>query len=92
LASDDPSLAGDAAFLLARTFDSPRERAAALAEYLASSPPSPYREQAMVERAHALLDAGDKAGAARIAEIVKRGAIPAVIRPSLAKLEARLAR
>jgi hypothetical protein len=54
----DVRLAADAATLLARSEPSAPARAEAWARYLATSPPSPYRERAMLERAEALFDAG----------------------------------
>jgi hypothetical protein len=58
LRDPDATLAWDAASLLARTESSPSGRAAVWARYLAGSPPSFYRNRAMLERAEALLAAG----------------------------------
>ena len=63
LLAPEPSLAADAATLLARSFPVPADRAAAWARYLATSPPSPHRERAVLDRARALLDAGQPAEA-----------------------------
>jgi hypothetical protein len=63
------------------------------ASYLAHGPPSPYREQAMVDQGLALLDAGDAAAAGALAAEVRNGAdVPDVVAPSLARLERRLSR
>jgi hypothetical protein len=89
----DPSLAADAAFLLARSSPGAEERAEVWKRFLDTSPPSPYREQAMVERASALLDAGDAAGArALVAALRAESKVPDVARAALGRLEARLAR
>jgi hypothetical protein len=53
----DLALAADAATLHARSFGSASARAEVWARYLATLPPSPYRERAMLDRADALLDA-----------------------------------
>jgi hypothetical protein len=90
--SRDVSLAGDAAFLYAQSFESPRDRGDALAQYLATEPPSPYYEQALVERAQALLDWGDTKGASLLVAELRDREVPDVIRPSLARLEAKLGR
>jgi hypothetical protein len=56
-----------------------------------SRPPSPYREQALVEQAHAFIDAGDLLTARAIAADLRADpALPAVARPALARLTARL--
>jgi hypothetical protein len=52
------SLAADAAFLLARAASAPAERAEVWGRYLARHPGTPYREDAMLERAGALITAG----------------------------------
>ena len=62
-ACPDVRLAADATTLLARTDPSPAARAATWQSFLATSPPSPYRERAMLERAEALFDAGQAADA-----------------------------
>jgi RNA polymerase sigma-70 factor (ECF subfamily) len=91
--SRDASLAADAVFLLARASGSPRQRAAVYASYLAHGPPSPYREQALVDEALALLDGGDAAAAGALAAEVRNGAhVPEVVAPSLVRLERRLSR
>jgi hypothetical protein len=77
-------------FLASRWTDDPSARARALASYLARRPPSPYREQAIVERGHALADAGDLAGARGAVAEIERAPVPSVVRPSLARLAARL--
>jgi hypothetical protein len=79
-------------FLAERWIDEPAKRARRLADYLARRPPSPYREQAIVERGHALLDAGDVAGAREAAAEVERATVPSIVRPSLARLVLRLPR
>jgi hypothetical protein len=92
LTAGDSSIAADAAFLEARAADSPRDRAAIIARYLADDPPSPYRERAMVDEGLALLEAGDRAGArARAAALRARGALPDVVAVALERLERELA-
>ncbi len=87
----DPSLAGDATFLLARSLSGPRDRAELLARYLAGGPPSPYRQQALLERADALRSDGDVVRARAIAlELRQDPNLPAIVRPGLEALEARL--
>lgn len=54
----DVRLAADAATLLAHSERSAAARAESWAHYLATSPPSAYRELALLERAEALFDAG----------------------------------
>lgn len=54
----DVRLAADAATLLAHSERSAAARAESWARYLATSPPSAYRELALLERAEALFDAG----------------------------------
>lgn len=54
----DVKLAADASTLLARTEPTAAGRAETWARYLATSPPSGYRERALLERAEALFDAG----------------------------------
>jgi hypothetical protein len=54
----DMRLAADASTLLARTEPTAAGRAETWARYLATSPPSGYRERALLERAEALFDAG----------------------------------
>jgi hypothetical protein len=91
--ADDAPLAADAALLLARAHRDAAERAAVWATYLASSPPSPYREQALVERAKALLDAGDVAGAhAVVSALGPPASLPDVVRAPLARVVNRLER
>lgn len=93
LASSDVAMAGDAAFLLAQSFSSPRERAGSLARYLDTSPPSPYREQAQLEEASALLLAGDEDEArARIDALRREHDLPRVVRLGLERLEGQLHR
>ena len=90
--SRDPALAADAVFLQARAKHSPRERAEAYARYLAGAPPSPYREQAMVERGSALADAGDIAGARAIVTALRgQATLPEVVHSALEGLERRVA-
>jgi hypothetical protein len=57
LLTGNDSLAADAATLLARSYVEADGRASAWQRYLATSPRSPYRERALLERADALLDA-----------------------------------
>jgi hypothetical protein len=90
LDASDPSLAGDAAFLLARSAASARERAEVLERYVARPRPSPYREQAEVERARALVEAGDAARARMIVRGLRAGGVPAVVEAGLARVEQAL--
>jgi RNA polymerase sigma-70 factor (ECF subfamily) len=87
----DLALAGDAVFLLARHSPDPAGRASLLEEYIARDPPSPYREQAMVERAEALLRAGDRSSAASIVRALQRKPIAPITRPALERLAQDLA-
>jgi hypothetical protein len=64
LADADLSLAADAAFLLARSVSAPADRCDVWGRYLARRPGTPYREDATLERAAALIDAGRKEDAA----------------------------
>jgi hypothetical protein len=85
------SVAAAAALLLARSQPGPRDRAEVWREYLGTSPPSPYREQASIERANALLDVGDRAGAQAIATALHAArALPDVARAGLARLDDRI--
>jgi hypothetical protein len=88
--SGDASLAADAVFLEARATSSPRERAELFARYRARRPPSPYREQALVDEAVARADEGDTAAARALVERLHTAAVPDVVVPSLARLERRL--
>jgi hypothetical protein len=91
-ATADASLGADVVFLEARVADSPRARAAVIARYLATDPPSPYRERAMADEGLALLDAGDLAGArASAAALRARGHLPDVAVVALERLERELA-
>lgn len=58
LTAPEATLAADAATLLAGSHPVPADRAAAWARYLATSPPSPHRERAMIDRAKALIASG----------------------------------
>jgi hypothetical protein len=90
--SADAALAADAVFLEARAAGSPRDRAALFARYVATDPPSPYRERALVDEALALLEAGDAdAARARVAELRAAGPVPEVVAGALASLERALA-
>jgi hypothetical protein len=90
--SADAALAADAVFLEAQAAGSPRERAALYARYVATDPPTPYRERAVVDEGLALLEAGDAEGArARVAALRARGAVPRVVAEPLARLERALA-
>jgi hypothetical protein len=87
----DASLAGDAAFLLARTSSTSGERASVLARYLAKPRPSPYRQQAMVERAGALLASGDEAGGRAIIRTLRaEPTLPPVAEAALVRIERSL--
>jgi hypothetical protein len=89
-ANADPELAADATFLLARAAATPPERASVYAAFLARRPPSPYRELAAVDEARALLDAGDRASARRIADELHSLPVPGVVRKKLEALERSL--
>ncbi len=67
----EPALGADAATLLARSFNAPRERAAVWQRFLSTHPPRPYYERALLDRAEALLDAGDVSEAKVILEDVR---------------------
>ncbi len=89
--AEERAVAADAALLLARTQPSARERADVWRAYLATLPPSPYREQASIERAVALVDLGDREGAQAIASALHAAnELPEVARASLARLDDRL--
>jgi hypothetical protein len=89
--SSDAALAGDATFLLARTLTRPRDRADVLDRYVARGAPSPYREQATLERAEALLADGDRDGARRLAaELAASTSLPSPTRKRLDALRATL--
>ncbi|HEY2516450.1 MAG TPA: hypothetical protein VGI39_36520 [Polyangiaceae bacterium] len=91
LAAREPALAADAALLLARAQATPDRRAATWREYLSTAPPSPYRERAAIERAEALLEAGDVAGARGIVgELEGAPALPDVVKGAVAWLRSRL--
>jgi hypothetical protein len=91
-ASTDPALAADAVFLDARA-SSVAERVEVYERYLATQPPSPFREEAMVERARALILHGDAAGArACVDELHKGPQLPSIVRASVEDLDRRLAR
>ena len=72
LVGPESSLGADAAMLLARSYASGSDRAEVWRRYLATSPPSPYFERALLERADGLLDAGRTVEAKRILEEVRR--------------------
>ena len=93
LESADPSLAGDAAFLLSGSMSTPRERLEVLERYLARPRPSPYREQAEVERARGLIEAGQEAGAWAIVRTLRAEPnLPLVARAGLVRIERALER
>ncbi len=73
LVCPEAGLAADAAMLLARSHGSASERAEVWRRYLATSPPRPYFERALLERAEALLDAGRAPEAKRVLEDLRRG-------------------
>jgi hypothetical protein len=82
--SSDPALAGDAAFLLARSSAGAAERAGVLARYLQSNPPQPYRAQATAERATALCESGRVAEARALLDGTGDAEPPEVTRQALA--------
>lgn len=91
LDSVDPSLAGDAAFLLSGSMSTPRERLEVLDRYLAMPRPSPYSEQAQVERARALLESGQQAAARAILQTLRAEPnLPLVARAGLVRIERAL--
>jgi hypothetical protein len=93
LDSADPSLAGDAAFLLSGSMSTPRERLDVLDRYLAKPRSSPYLEQAEVERARALLEAGQEADARAIVRTLRANPnLPVVARAGLVPIERALQR
>jgi hypothetical protein len=70
----------------------PRDRAEVLAKYLAMAPPSPYREQAQVERGVALLEGGDAEGARTVVRALRaKNDLAPVVRSALLRLERALA-
>lgn len=68
----ESALGADAAMLLARSYGTPSERAEVWRRYLATAPPSPYYERALLERAEALLDAGRPNDARNILDQLRR--------------------
>lgn len=66
----EPALGADAATLLARTLPA-AERAVVWKRYLATNPPRPYFERALLDRAEALLDSGRGAEARALLDEVK---------------------
>jgi hypothetical protein len=89
----DPSLAGDAAFLLSGSMSTPNERLEILDRYLAKPRISPYLEQAQVERARALLEAGRENEALAVVRALRAEQhLPLVARAGLARLERALQR
>ncbi len=67
----DPTVAADAAALLASTFDSPRQRVELWRRYLSAPRPGPQFEEAMVELANALLDLDDPLEARIVVDAVQ---------------------
>jgi hypothetical protein len=92
LRSSDAPLAGDAAFLLARSAGSASERADVLARYLGTNPPDPYRAQATAERAAALCESGSVAEARALLDSAEASPAPDVARTTLATARACVAR
>ncbi len=90
----EPKRGADAAWLYARSLHAPADRASAWARYLATSPPPAMRSLALVERASALLDAGDADGARAIVTALEpdraSGSLAPVAADALRRLEARL--
>lgn len=68
----ESALGADAAMLLARSYGTSPERAEVWRRYLATNPPSPYNERALLERAEALLDAGRPNDARNILDQLRR--------------------
>lgn len=88
LVCPEAGLAADAATLLARSYVRPAERADVWRRYLATAPPRPYLERAMLERADALLDAGRAAEARRIlADLHRDGTLNDAQRRQLDRLD-----
>jgi len=91
--STDPAVVADAVFLEARASRREAEQAEIYERYLATSPPSPYLEEAMVERARALLRGGDTAGArACVEELHRLPRLPSIVKSSVADLDRRVVR
>ncbi len=84
MTGSDVKLAWDAATLLAQSSSIPAERAAAWARYLATSPPAAYRDRALLDRAEALVEAGQRDEANTIAVDLRGRALP---EPRRRKLE-----
>jgi hypothetical protein len=91
-AGPDPSLAEDAALLLARSYPAGRARAEVWRSILASSPGRELRARARVERATELLGAGDADDARAVIADLKREDAPLAdpLAQRLHALEARL--
>jgi len=92
VACPDPSLARDAATLLARSEPSAAARAAVWERYLATHPPSPHRERALLDRAEALLDAGRRAEARVILRELGAARLPDPQRRQLERVELKAGR
>lgn len=73
----DPQIAEDAAALLARSYKTADERARVWSSYVATSPPSPRRERAMLEQARALVAAGKRDEAKSVASRLCEASSPA---------------
>jgi hypothetical protein len=86
----DPRRAADAAWLYARSLPSAAERADAWARYLATSPPPEMRALASIERASALVDAGDLRAARAIAAELDAASLSPVAADALRRLRGRL--
>ena len=91
LASANLALAADAAFLLARSASAPADRADVWGRYLARHPGTPYREDAMLERAGALIAAGGSEDAADLlAELSTEATLTKVQQVRLQSLQNQL--
>jgi hypothetical protein len=91
--SADPALVANGLFLEARAAGGEAERVEMYERYIATRPPSPYMEQAMVERARALLRGGDvPRSRAALEEIRRLPQLASIVTQSVVDLERRLAR
>jgi hypothetical protein len=91
LTSANLALAADAAFLLARSASAPAERADVWGRYLTRHPGTPYREDAMLERAGALIAAGGSEDAADLlAELSTEATLTKVQQVRLQSLQNQL--
>ncbi len=85
-------IANDAVWLYARSFPDGHERADAWARFLATDPAQPMRDLASIERASALLGAGDEETARTILQHLEGQSAEPVVADALRSLRVRLDR